>query len=275
MSDLPERRIDRAALERIIQRAAELQTGERDIGDGLTRDEVLALAKDVGIPEAHVRRAMLEEQTRLTTQANRGVLDRAIGPGVLEAARVVPGDVAAVEKKLLAWMDKHELLAVQRQQPGRISWEPLGGMPAAIRRGTAALGSGSKPFMLAKAERVHATVMALEPGYCHVSLRAEMPGTRTGYVVGAGALGFAGVAATAILATLGAFLPVVFAPLPIAAAAGWGALRAYRPVVERTQIGLERALDHLEQSRPELATPASPGANLLGAVLTEVRKALQ
>ena len=34
--------IGRDALERIIQRAAELQTGERDIGDGLTEDELLA-----------------------------------------------------------------------------------------------------------------------------------------------------------------------------------------------------------------------------------------
>ena len=38
-------RIDRAALERIIQRAAELQTSEREIGDSLTPDEVLALGK--------------------------------------------------------------------------------------------------------------------------------------------------------------------------------------------------------------------------------------
>ena len=33
--------IDRAALERIIQRAAELQTSEREIGEGLTTDQVM------------------------------------------------------------------------------------------------------------------------------------------------------------------------------------------------------------------------------------------
>ena len=36
-------RIDRAALERIIQRAAELQTTEHDVGDGLTSQELIAL----------------------------------------------------------------------------------------------------------------------------------------------------------------------------------------------------------------------------------------
>jgi len=42
--------IRRDALERIIQRAAELQAGEQDIGEGLTEPELLALGQDVGIP---------------------------------------------------------------------------------------------------------------------------------------------------------------------------------------------------------------------------------
>jgi len=44
--------VSREALERIIKRAAELQAGEHDVGDGLTNNEVLALGKDVGIPTA-------------------------------------------------------------------------------------------------------------------------------------------------------------------------------------------------------------------------------
>ena len=63
--------ISRDALERIIQRAAELQAGERDIGDGLTRDEVLALGKEVGIPARHLQQALLEEQTRTVVGAGR------------------------------------------------------------------------------------------------------------------------------------------------------------------------------------------------------------
>jgi len=38
-------RIDRAALDRIIRRAAELQTAEREIGDSLSPDEVMALGR--------------------------------------------------------------------------------------------------------------------------------------------------------------------------------------------------------------------------------------
>jgi len=38
-------RIDRAALERIIQRAAELQTADREIGEGLTTEQVMELGR--------------------------------------------------------------------------------------------------------------------------------------------------------------------------------------------------------------------------------------
>ena len=48
--------IGREALERIIKRAAELQAGAQDVGDGLTHDEVVALGKDVGIPSRYVHK---------------------------------------------------------------------------------------------------------------------------------------------------------------------------------------------------------------------------
>ena len=50
MADLTPGKIDREALERIMQRAAELQAGEADVGEGLTPDEVTALGREVGIP---------------------------------------------------------------------------------------------------------------------------------------------------------------------------------------------------------------------------------
>jgi hypothetical protein len=64
MADGTPARIDRAALERIIQRAAELQTSTRDIGESLTQEEVLALGKEVGIPDRYLQQALLEERTR-------------------------------------------------------------------------------------------------------------------------------------------------------------------------------------------------------------------
>ena len=84
-------------------------------------------------------------------------------------------------------MEKNELLCVQRQQPGRITWEPIGGMPAALRRSTAAFGSGKRPFMLSRADTVSATILPLEPGTVHVALTARHRGRREPSIVGGGA----------------------------------------------------------------------------------------
>src|SRR5690349_7458301 len=118
MAETPER-IDRAALERIIQRAAELQTADRDIAAYLSPAEVLALGREVGIPHRYLQQAMLEEQTRLPDQPETGVWDRVAGPAVVSTDRVIRGDPGMVERSLIRWMEQNELLAVQRQQPGR------------------------------------------------------------------------------------------------------------------------------------------------------------
>ena len=51
-------RIDRAALERIIQRAAELQTAEREIGEGLTPEQIMELGREVGIPGRYLQQVL-------------------------------------------------------------------------------------------------------------------------------------------------------------------------------------------------------------------------
>src|SRR2546425_10765876 len=76
---MPGELISREALERIIQRAAELQAAEHDIGEGLTKAELLALGQDVGIPERYLHQALLEEQTRAVVEQRRGALARAAG----------------------------------------------------------------------------------------------------------------------------------------------------------------------------------------------------
>jgi len=48
-------RIDRTTFERLLQRAAELQAAASDIGEGVSEEELLALGKEVGIPEQHLR----------------------------------------------------------------------------------------------------------------------------------------------------------------------------------------------------------------------------
>ena len=276
MSEGPPGRIDRAALERIIQRAAELQTAEREIGDTLTSDELLALGREVGIPVRYLQQALLEERTRVGPLAPGGLIERVAGPGRVTAQRVVPAEAEVVERQLVRWMESNELFCVQRAQPGRITWEPVGGFHAAYRRSMAAFSTGARSFMLSRASTVSAAILSLESGYSHVTLAADARGVRSGYIGGSAALITSGAAGTALMVALGAMLPLALLPLPVALGLGYSVVRRYGPAVERLQLGLERALDFLEQSAGK-----APGelpdrsVSLLGVLADEVRKALK
>jgi hypothetical protein len=275
MSDKPAR-IDRAALDRIIQRAAELQTGEREIGDNLTPEQVLELGGEVGIPARYLQQAMLEHRTAETDAGEvRGVLGRVIGPSEVRAQRVVQGEVEDVIRSLTLWMDKNELLVVQRQQPGWASWEPLKGMQAAIRRGTASLDTSKPKFMLSRAETVVATATALETGYSHVTLRATLGDTRQRYLTGSAVASTLGVGGAFALAVAGLSGIVLATPLLPAALVTAALLRRFRPVANRVQLGLERALDYLERGGVKPGHEVPPrGPGLLEVIAGEVRRAI-
>jgi hypothetical protein len=276
MSEGPAGRIDRAALERIIQRAAELQTAEREIGDTLTSDELLALGREVGIPVRYLQQALLEDRIRVGSFEPAGLIERVAGPGQVTAQRVVPVESEAVERLLIRWMETNELLCVQRAQPGRITWEPVGGFQAAFRRSTAVFSTGARSFMLSRASTVSVAILPLESGYSHVTLAADARGARSGYLGSSAALITSGAAGTAVMVALGAVLPLAILPLPIALGLGYSVVRRYGPAIERLQLGLERALDFLEQSagkpQPRLSDRS---AGILGVLADEVRRALK
>jgi hypothetical protein len=268
-------RIDRAALERVIRRAAELQTAEREIGETVTSDELISLGREVGIPVRYLQQALLEERTRLGSPGANGLLERVAGPAEVAAQRVVQVDPEAVERNLIRWMESNELLCIQRQQPGRIIWEPIRGLQAAIRRSTAAFGAGKRPFMLSRATTVSATILPLESGYSHVVLAADARKVRGEYLASGAALASVGAAGTATMVALGALLPVALLPLPFALGFGYTLLRRYSPALARMQLGLERALDSLEHGITKVSNQFQERSGLIGLLAEEVRKALK
>ncbi|HEX2249052.1 MAG TPA: hypothetical protein VHH32_01810 [Gemmatimonadales bacterium] len=275
MSEGVPARIDRAALERIIHRAAELQTAEREIGDTLSSDELIALGREVGIPVRYLQQALLEERTSIGVRSAPGIIDRVAGPGEISAQRVVSLESEMAEQGLLHWMERNELFCVQRQQRGRITWEPLSGFQAAIRRSAAALGAGKRPFMLSRAATVTATILPLESGYSHVALVADTRKIRNEYLAGSATLAGAGAAGAAIMVALGALLPVALLPLPFAVGGAYAALRRYGPAIARIQLGLERALDSLEHGAPGPSRRLEARAGLIDLLADEVRRALK
>ncbi len=282
MNRLPAR-IDRAAFERVLQRAAEIQAHGSDVGESLTEDEVIALGREVGIPEGHLRQALLEEQTRVVTAEPTGTLDRWIAPATVTAERVVQGDQDHVAAALGEWFDRHEVLTVQRAMPGRVTWERLDSFAGAMRRMRAAFDpKRGKPF-LDRAQTVTAVITPLEDGYCHVTLVASLRGTRAGYIAGGTAIGLLGTAGGAVVTILGAPELLLAAAAIPSLGAGYLVTRLYRPIAERARLGLLRALDQLER-QPALPPPtrdpkgraiARDLGDVVREITREVRKAME
>jgi hypothetical protein len=262
--------ISREALERIIKRAAELQAGAQDIGDGLTQDEVVALGKDVGIPSRYLQQAMLEEQTRAVVENRTGFWAWLAGPRMLSADRVVPGDRAAVERALTRWMEEEESLQVKRRYPDRTTWEPKGGAIATIQR---ALGSRGRRFALANAEEVTGQVTQLEPGFCHVGLAADVRPSRSRRLQGGAVVFTLGALSTAAFALTFGLVALVPALVLIPAAAAIA--RHHRAENERVQVAMEQVLDRLERGEIR-AGHTLPGSQQhpLERIADQVRKAL-
>ena len=263
--------IHREALDRILQRAAELQAGEHDIGDGLTEAELLALGKDVGIPGRYLRQAMLEERIRVAAPPAAGWWQWLAGPALLAAGRVVPGDRGSVERALAHGMEEEELLTVRRRFPDSTSWEAKRGAFASIQR---ALGSGGRRYALAEAAEIVGRVTPLESGFCHVQLSADVRPTRRRQVGGGAFLLALGAASSAVVGALfGAIAVFPAALLTIGAVA---VMRRHRVDNERVQVGLEQVLDRLEHGeiRPEHALPG-PRASAFLRIADELRKTFQ
>ncbi|UCD24366.1 MAG: hypothetical protein JSW51_00150 [Gemmatimonadota bacterium] len=263
---------DRAALERIIHRAAELQAGERDIGEVLTEAEVMQLGNDVGISQTHLRQAMLEERTRALVPKEAGPVTRLVGPRRITAERVVTGGSAELEAKLNDWMSEGELLQVKRRYPDSTSWERKEGAWASLRR---SLGVGGRKYLLARAREVVSRVTSIERGRSLVQLMADLSNTRNEYLLGSGLTLGSALATSGVALVIGVMAPVAAIPAVLGAPIAYSIARDRRRQVDKFQVALEQILDKLEHgdldTRPN--TPPPP-FQVMERIAGEVRRNL-
>jgi hypothetical protein len=274
MNDLvpSEPRIDRPALERIIQRAAELQTKEREIGDGLSDTELMHLGEEVGILPQHLKKALSEERSRELAAADRGIITQFLGPRRVVAQRTVPGKAADTEAALRDWMSEGELLQVKRRYPDRTSWERKEGGFTSLRR---AFGGGGRKYVLASAAEVVTRVIETDERHCHVQLVADLANKRNGSLIGSSILVGGGATTTGIALVLGVMVPVAVIPVVLSAPIAALVARSHRNELEKFQVALEQILDRLEHAeiavKQKLIGPDVAG---VGRIAQEIRKNL-
>jgi len=272
--NLPSRPIDRAALDRIIRRAAELQAGEMDTGENMTEAELLKLGAEVGIDGRYLRQALYEDAAGNAGEAR--AVTRWFGPTATTASRVVRGEKAALDDALAHWMSDGEALSVKRRLPDRTVWERQKGFFAEMKRG---LGVGGRNYHLARATDVTVAVAQLEDGYCHVELSANVSGLRNGAIggaIGAGsALALAAGGVVALTSAVGALPLALLAVVPLGMAGVAPALtaRMQRRRAAAIQLALEQVLDRLEHGEIRPKHREAGPAPFLG-IADEIRRAI-
>jgi hypothetical protein len=236
--------LHRAALERVLQRAAELQAASTEVPETLSEEELVALGAEVGLSATALRQALLEERMRVVLPEERGLVAALTGPATFVATRIVAGTPRDVLTKLHKMMDEGENLREVRRFPDRVVWGPRGGFAGTIRTLTRLDGRG---FPLARADEVSGVAVAADATRVHVRLEARLHDRRSS---GAQA-GAAGVISGTGIATVMAALNVM---LPLALAAGGGIAvvglltvrRNYLRDARLAQLALEQILDRLE-----------------------------
>jgi len=260
--------LSRAALERVLARAAELQAtgGEGDDAGAMTEEQLVELGKEVGLSADLIRQALAEERARPLLPVEAGWLATVTGAAAVTAARTVPGSPAAVLGALDAWMQRAEALQVKRRFADQLVWEARRDVFSVIRRSLPIWGRG---FDLVQANDVSAIVTALGPDKAHARIVADFSVARGRRATVGSALGFALLLATAPLIVMG--VSPVLAAIPAALSAVLAVLitrRQYRQLVERAQVSLEQALDRLEFAE---ARPATTAQALLDAFIRPPR----
>jgi len=265
----PSRALTRREFDEVIRRASELALDDvgGEEGEVMSEADVYRIARDVGLPEAHIRRALAEMSSGTTpgglTLDTDSAWDRFWGPDTLRVSRVVPGSPTTVASKLNEYMVGGRLLQPVRRTPSFLQYRPAVDWMSQVAR--AASGT-AKRYYVASAKSVEVALEPVDEHRTHVTLSVD-PGIRGNYTSGGiiGGLGAGGGAG------VGTFMAIFMSGIgaPVAAAAGalvlaggtWGvsriAARAHRTKLYEVQAELEGVLDLLEAGgQPEPPPPA-------------------
>lgn len=244
----PPRRLDRAALDRVLSRAAELQTSSVESGDAsgmLSEEQIVELGREAGMSADYLRQAIAEERTRSSAPDERGIAATVIGPAVVRASRTVSGRPAELLEVIDNWMQRQESLQIKRRIADRVVWEARGDIFSGLQR---AFNLGGRGYALTRATEVSATATSIDATRTLIVLDAGLAEHRGRLATQTTIAGGFGASASIIGAVVGIMVPVAVIPaIVMAPVALVLSRRAQANAVSRGQLALEQLLDHLER----------------------------
>jgi hypothetical protein len=251
--DRPKSPVSRGALERVLARAAELQSAtgdESETSDALTEDQVLELGKEVGLSPEHIRQALAEERVRVEPLpvSGSGVGYQLFGATRVAAQRMVRGTPERALATLDRWMQREEWLRVVRQRADRIVWEPRRGFFGALRQ-----VFRGRDYALYRANDISATVVRVDGEFSLVRLDADFSVLRRTMAGQTAVGGVIGSASSGAAVLMGVMLPVAVLPAVVIAGAAFAASRrTQQHALQRALLTLEHVLDRLERGDAQM-----------------------
>lgn len=260
MSDQPGRSLTRREFDAVIRRAAELAATDPEAGEGaLSERELLRIAGEVGLPEAHVRRALVEVRSG---DVGGGPIDRLFGPATVRVSRAVPGLVDDLVDEIDDFLVASQLLQRVRRGVDVLQYRPAVDWASQVAR---AASFSSQKYYINSAKSVEVRLEQLDDDQTMVEFIVD-PGTRGedvgGAVFGGGIAGgtagaFSGVGIAAV-APLGlAIAGGVAVGAGIWSVVGWSMGRSHRKKIDEVRNEIEGVLDTLERQEPLEPPPPS------------------
>lgn len=241
-------RLDREAVDRILERAHRLESPSAPAESGVEPQALIDAASEVGIDPNAVRDSLAIERFSIDPQPVRR-FDRLAGPSAVVIERVVHVSVAEVVSGLETWLTTVHRLSCDRRSDGSLHARRRSDLVAEIGRMVSTLrGEGRLDVSSLVVEAVPQTVGSSPSNpRTLVRISADRSTPRQVRLAGGGSLAGAGVAGGAAVSvaaeTLVAF-PAIAAPLTIG---GYVAARSGRGHADRLELELERLLSRAER----------------------------
>jgi len=260
MGDTDKRSLTRREFDAVIRRAAEFATSDPDGAEGaLTEGELFRIAGEVGLSDAHVRRALSDVRSGVEPG---GVLDRVFGPSTIRASRVVPGDPRKLAAEIDEFLVASRLLQPVRRGLGILQYRPAVDWASQLAR---AASFSSRKYYVASARSVEVRLEEVGEDRTLVEFLVD-PGTRSDDVAGAVIGGGIGGGGAGTLAGIGL---TAVAPVGLAIGAGivvsasvWSGIahavgRGHKKKLREVRTEVEAVLDSLEMGVSLEPPPAS------------------
>ncbi|MEK9501452.1 hypothetical protein [Gaopeijia maritima] len=243
----------------MIRRASEIAARDAEGGEGdLPEAEVYRIAREVGLGEKYVRRALSEVQVE---QHDGSFAGRLVGPGDVRTSRAVEGSPEELARRLDEFLVAGRLLQRVRRSPRFLQYRPSVDWISQLSR--AASGT-SKKYFVASARSVEVRLEPVDDDQTLVELDVD-PGIQGDYLGGTlAAAGFGGLGAGVGIAVSTATVVPAMAAIALGTGVGAGIIAGtihiarsmYRRKMADVRAEVEGVLDRLEMGE-ELEPPPS------------------